>query len=188
MVKHGALAIAVFVVAGCYDPYAYPYNYYPQPYYQAGPAYAYAQGQQPDGQMITQAPPAPVEESIPAAPYDGAVWCDGYWGWSGATYVWIGGRYLMPPRVGFYWYPGGYVRRHGGYAFVHGRWAPPGWRHSHGFVHSGGAYYRGPVHRGWSWRSPGRAYRGGSGWHIAPQGSGHHGGHSGRGGHGGHHR
>jgi hypothetical protein len=158
--------VAVLSLAGCYDPYAYPYSYYYQPHaYQGAPQAA------ADGQLIAQAPPSPLMEEIPPAPYDGAVWCDGYWNWTGVTYVWVGGRYLAPPRAGFYWYPGGYVRRPGGYAFVHGRWAPSGWRHSGAFVHARPFSYRAPVPRGWSWGGGHGGYRGGH------QGHGHHGGH-----------
>lgn len=66
-------------------------------------------------------PPAPYAEVIPAAPYPGAVWVGGYWGWSGGRHVWVPGRWAQP-RPGYRWQArrwepatrGGYVLR-GGY-------------------------------------------------------------------------
>jgi hypothetical protein len=141
------LALLV-MLGGCYDPYAYqqPPPRYPPPQgqYQAPP-----QGQAepaPDGQVVAQAPPPLQAEDIPPPPYDGAVWCEGYWSWNGASYVWVAGRYVAA-QEGLYWYPGGWVARPGGYLFVAGRWAAPGWRHSYRFVYGPRAYYRAPYWR-----------------------------------------
>jgi hypothetical protein len=152
--------LSLFVVLGaCYDPYAYPPQYPPpaqaqyqqqpppQPQYQAAPVEG-----QVEGQVVGQAPPPLQAENIPPPPYDGAVWCEGYWSWTGASYAWVAGRYMAPPQAGVYWYPGGWVAQAGGYAFVAGRWAAPGWRHSHRFVYGPRAYYHGPRWRGRRWR------------------------------------
>lgn len=66
-------------------------------------------------------PPAPYTEVIPAAPYSGAVWVGGYWGWSSGRHAWVPGRWAQP-RPGYRWQArrwepaprGGYVLR-GGY-------------------------------------------------------------------------
>jgi hypothetical protein len=103
-----------------------------------------------EGPVATQAPPPPQAEEIPPPPYEGAVWIDGYWSWTGTTYVWVPGRYESPPQVGLYWYPGGWVLHPGGgYVFVAGRWARPGWRHRYRFVYGPRVYYRAPIYRRW---------------------------------------
>ena len=69
----------------------------------------------------TVPPPAPYTEVIPAAPYPGAVWIGGYWGWSSGRHAWVPGRWAQP-RPGYRWQArrwepaarGGYVLR-GGY-------------------------------------------------------------------------
>lgn len=43
--------------------------------------------------IVEVAPPPPYPEVIPVAPYLGAVWIDGYWGWSGGRHVWNRGHY-----------------------------------------------------------------------------------------------
>ena len=49
-------------------------------------------------------PPAPYTEIVPAAPYPGAVWVGGYWGWSGGRHHWVTGRWAQP-RPGYAWRP-----------------------------------------------------------------------------------
>jgi len=73
-------------------PHGPPRAYYPAPAY--------------DGEIAVapMPPPAPYAEVIPVAPFLGAVWLSGYWGWSGGRHVWIGGRYDRP-RPGYYWQP-----------------------------------------------------------------------------------
>lgn len=65
-------------------------------------------------------PPAPYTEVVPAAPYPGAIWVGGYWGWSGGRHQWVPG-YWTQPRPGYHWRPrrwepaprGGWVLRGG---------------------------------------------------------------------------
>src|SRR5262245_8296114 len=44
------------------------------------------------------APPAPVAETVVAAPRAGYVWRPGFYRWTGSAYVWVTGRYVAPPR------------------------------------------------------------------------------------------
>lgn len=65
------------------------------------------------------APPAPIFETIPAAPGSGYVWVNGHYNWNGNRYVWTGGRYV---RHGGRYCDGHW--RHGdrGYYWVEGHW------------------------------------------------------------------
>jgi hypothetical protein len=71
------------------------------------------------------APPAPYGEAPSAAPYAGAVWIGGYWGWNSGRYHWVPGRWDRG-RPGYVWRPyrwqpyGGRWHLHGG-GWVHGR-------------------------------------------------------------------
>src|SRR5271154_7122156 len=73
----GAATLAACVVAPT-PPYGAP----------AAP-YGYAS----DGEIVaTVAPPAPYVEPLPAAPFVGAVWIGGYWGYRGGRHEWVPGR------------------------------------------------------------------------------------------------
>lgn len=54
--------------------------------------------------VVGVAPPAPYVEVIPVAPFVGAVWINGYWGWSQGRHHWVPGRYVQP-RPGHHWEP-----------------------------------------------------------------------------------
>ena len=45
-------------------------------------------------------PPAPRVETPPPPPGPAVVWTPGHWQWTPGpqTYVWVGGRYIEPPR------------------------------------------------------------------------------------------
>jgi len=71
--------------------------------------------------VAPMAPPAPYVETVPAMPYAGAVWINGYWNWSGGRHQWMPGHYARP-MPGYHWRPH--------------RWAPSprgGWQ-----LHGGG--------------------------------------------------
>jgi hypothetical protein len=76
----------------------------------------------PPGEVVvTEAPPVPAAEVVVQAPGPTYVWAPGYWTWQG-RWVWISGRWMLPPRpqavwVGGYWAPRGH-----GYVWVGGRW------------------------------------------------------------------
>ena len=65
-------------------------------------------------------PPPPIVEVRPVIPFAGAVWIDGYWGWSAGRHVWVHGRWDHP-RKGYRWEPrrwepqGGHWRLRGGW-------------------------------------------------------------------------
>mgnify|MGYP001159347749 CR=1 FL=1 len=85
------------------------------PYY---PSQSYgAAGEQPLA-VADGAPPAPYAEVVPVAPFIGAVWLGGYWGWRSGRHHWVPGRWDQP-RPGYQWRPH--------------RWQPMGGRwHLHG--------------------------------------------------------
>ena len=70
---------------------------------------------------VPDAPPAPQAEVVGVAPYPGAVWIGGYWGWSGGRHVWSPGRWEHP-RPGYTWEPHRWERRDRGYVMVRGGW------------------------------------------------------------------
>jgi len=74
------------------------------------------------GVIVTDvAPPAPYYEPVPVAPYAGAVWIGGYWGWRGGRHAWVGGHY-EPARPGHSWEPHRWHHRDGRWHFQEGHW------------------------------------------------------------------
>ncbi|MFM2448912.1 MAG: hypothetical protein RIS44_1362 [Pseudomonadota bacterium] len=73
------------------------------------------------GPVVGVAPPSPYSEAIPVAPYPGAVWVGGYWGWSGHRHQWVPG-YWERPRPGYGWRPHAWVRIGGGWQLRGGGW------------------------------------------------------------------
>jgi hypothetical protein len=67
-------------------------------------------------------PPAPVVEVRAGAPGPRYVWVDGYHRWDGRAYVWVPGRWAIPPRARAAWVPGHWVHASRGYYFVDGHW------------------------------------------------------------------
>jgi hypothetical protein len=67
-------------------------------------------------------PPAPVVEVRPVAPGPRYVWVNGYHRWDGRAYVWVPGRWAVPPRVNSVWVPGRWVHERRGYYWVDGHW------------------------------------------------------------------
>ena len=70
------------------------------------------------------APPAPRVETPPPPPGARMVWGPGHWSWERdkATYAWIGGKYMEPPREHAAWVNGRWVQRPGGWLWEEGRW------------------------------------------------------------------
>jgi hypothetical protein len=100
-------ALASTMLSACViaPPHPMAYNTYP----------VYSQpGQAPETVVVGVAPPVVQQvEVIPVAPYAGAFWVSGFWGWN---------------RGRHYWAPGHYVRPVHGHRFVPHRWTQSGSR------------------------------------------------------------
>lgn len=72
--------------------------------------------------VVKVGPPAAVVETRPVSPGPNYVWVDGYQQWNGNAYVWVPGRWDVPPRPHARWVAHHWVHRHGGWVMVEGRW------------------------------------------------------------------
>jgi hypothetical protein len=73
--------------------------------------------------IVRVAPPPPASTAvIGVAPGPRHVWIPGYQKWNGNSYVWVAGRWMIPPRAGVVWVPPHWAPRRGGYVFVPGHW------------------------------------------------------------------
>jgi hypothetical protein len=70
--------------------------------------------------VISNAPPAPRYESIPA-PRNGYVWAPGYWNWQGNQHVWVEGRWERD-RQGYRYQRAEWIRDNAGYRLNQGGW------------------------------------------------------------------
>ena len=70
---------------------------------------------------VDVAPPTPIVEVRPAAPFTDALWIPGYWYWHGARHFWVGGRWSAP-HPGHVWEPHHWVQVGVRWRFVVGRW------------------------------------------------------------------
>jgi len=74
--------------------------------------------------IIKTAPPAPVSVAVVGvAPSARHVWIPGYYKGVNGRYVWVSGKWIVPPRAGAVWVPPRWdARPAGGYVFVPGHW------------------------------------------------------------------
>ena len=73
--------------------------------------------------FVQVAPPPPVSTAVfGVAPGPQYVWMPGYHRWDGRRYVWVAGRWVVPPRRGMVWVAPHWAPRGGGYVFVAGHW------------------------------------------------------------------
>jgi len=74
--------------------------------------------------FVRIAPPRPVVERVVPAPGPRFVWVGGYYRWSGRAYVWVPGRWVVPPHPGAVWVTPAwsFAPARGGYVFVVGHW------------------------------------------------------------------
>ena len=72
--------------------------------------------------LVQVAPPAPLMERVLPSPGPGYVWTPGYHRWDGHRYIWVPGRWQLPPRPRARWARAHWVRRHGGWVLVEGHW------------------------------------------------------------------
>jgi len=74
-----------------------------------------------DDEVVQEAPPEPIVEVRPAAPFAGAVWIPGYWRWAGHNHAWVGGHWSAP-RAGWVWEPNHWEHTPRGWVHRHGHW------------------------------------------------------------------
>jgi len=68
-------------------------------------------------------PPAPIVETRVVAPSRRHVWVAGYHRWDGNAYVWVPGRWELPPAHRRAWVRGHWVHeRRNGWYWVDGHW------------------------------------------------------------------
>jgi hypothetical protein len=102
-----------------YPANAYPANAYPN--YPTYPVYAQpAPVQQPV--YVVVAPPPQQVEVVPVAPFLGAVWISGFWGWNGGRHQWTQGHYTRPVQ-GHRFVPHRWENHGGRWAQHGGHWA-----------------------------------------------------------------
>jgi hypothetical protein len=71
--------------------------------------------------VVTEAPPAPVWETVTVAPAPGYVWVGGAWVWRD-HWVWTRGRWARPVRPGAVWIAPRYEYRGGTHVYIRGGW------------------------------------------------------------------
>jgi WXXGXW repeat (2 copies) len=69
---------------------------------------------------VTARPVEPVYDR-PAVPYQGAVWIDGEWTWSGGKYIYVRGHWDRA-RSGHSWVRGSWEHTNHGYHWHKGHW------------------------------------------------------------------
>jgi hypothetical protein len=72
--------------------------------------------------IVRITPPAAIVETQGAAPGPGYVWVAGYQRWDGNAFGWTPGVWQQAPHPGARWVAHRWVRRHGGWVMVEGRW------------------------------------------------------------------
>lgn len=74
--------------------------------------------------IITQQPPAPLQQSRPPQPATDHVWIHGYWAWSdiASEYRWVCGVWRRPPP-GKLWINGEWLSLQGGWGWRQGFWS-----------------------------------------------------------------
>jgi WXXGXW repeat (2 copies) len=72
--------------------------------------------------VVQVRPPHPIVEARVAAPGPGYAWIAGYHRWDGRAYVWVPGRWELPPRAHARWVAHRWVHRNGGWVLVEGHW------------------------------------------------------------------
>jgi len=72
--------------------------------------------------FAVEVPPPGVRIEVRGfAPSPAHVWIDGHWAWEG-RWVWVAGRWVVPPAGRRSWVPGRWERHHRGWVWVEGRW------------------------------------------------------------------
>jgi WXXGXW repeat (2 copies) len=71
---------------------------------------------------VKVAPPPPPAEVRIVAPGPGYIWIGGFHRWNGTAYVWMPGRWALPPRPHAVWVAGHWKHVSHGWYWVEGRW------------------------------------------------------------------
>jgi hypothetical protein len=72
--------------------------------------------------LVSHEPPAVRVESQTVAPGPNYVWTRGYWRWTGTTYVWAPGSWVIRPRPAAVYVEGHWLRRGSRWVWVAGYW------------------------------------------------------------------
>jgi len=72
--------------------------------------------------VVTRAPPPVRIETQTVAPGPAYFWTRGYWRWTGTTYVWVPGAWVVRPRPAAVWVEGHWVPRYNGWVWIAGHW------------------------------------------------------------------
>ena len=67
-------------------------------------------------------PPAAIVETRVAAPSPRHVWIEGYHRWDGGAFVWVPGRWALPPAHHHAWVAGRWVHDPHGWYWAEGHW------------------------------------------------------------------
>ncbi len=79
-------------------------------------------GPPPPGRVYVDRPPPLRAEVIPRRPGAGYIWVPGYWSRGPRGYLWVAGRYEVPPGRQRAWTTGRWRHARGGWYLVDGRW------------------------------------------------------------------
>lgn len=71
---------------------------------------------------VNAAPPPLVVETRPVSPGARYVWVGGFHRWDGRAYVWVPGRWALPPRARARWVAGHWAHHRRGWYWIEGRW------------------------------------------------------------------
>ena len=121
-IRNWMLALAPFVLIGCADeaPPVTTTTTVTREVTTTGPVVATEPVS--NDVIVTQAPPTVRVEAQSVTPGPGYTWTPGYWRWNGASYVWVSGSWVRPPRTTAVWIPGHWVHRARGWVWVPGHW------------------------------------------------------------------
>lgn len=72
--------------------------------------------------VVNQAPPAPLQDTMPPQPSPQHVWIPGYWAWRNNQQQWITGHWEIPPHPGATWVEPRWEQRGSEYVFIDGYW------------------------------------------------------------------
>ena len=72
--------------------------------------------------VVMQAPPAAQQEVPTVRPSNNHTWVPGYWTWRNDQYLWMAGRWEIPPRSGAVWIPPRWQQEGSAWRFYEGYW------------------------------------------------------------------